>query len=259
MKLSLHLTALRCIVRREVAHIMRRWVQNLFPPAIAMALYLTIFGKLIGNRIGSIEEGFSYLQFITPGLVMMYIITTSYGNVSSSFFFLRFNRAVEEIMVSPMQNWTILLGYVIGAMVRGLLVGTVVMLIALSLASSLPFEHPFITCLSALLASTIFSLLGFINALYAKTLDGIGYMSNYVLTPLAYLGGVFYPVSMLGEPWRDISQINPVMHIIGAFRYGMLGTSGVEIGSALVVMLCLALGLFALALILLGRGIGTRS
>jgi ABC-2 type transport system permease protein len=258
MSASATLIALNTVVRREIVRIMRLWMQTLIPPAIAMALYFVVFGTLIGDRIGTFEGGFTYMQYITPGLVMMCIITNSYSNTSSSFFFIRFNRAAEEMLVSPMPNWTILLGYVIGSVARGLVVGMLVLLISL-LFTSLHITHPHIAILSALLGATIFSLIGFINALYAKTLDDIGHVSTYILTPLAYLGGVFYPVSMLNEPWQDISRINPILHMIGAFRYGVLGVEGTTIGTSFAVMLALVAGLSMLALTLLDRGVGIRS
>jgi ABC-2 type transport system permease protein len=255
---SSNLIALKTIVRREVVRVMRLWVQTLIPPAITMALYFAIFGTLIGDRIGTFDGGFTYMQYITPGLVMMIMITNSYGNTSSSFFFVRFNRAVEEMLISPMPNWTILLGYIIGSVVRGFAVSAIVLLLSL-LFAPLHIAHPFIAFLSALLGATIFSLIGFINALYAKTLDDIGHVSAFVLTPLAYLGGVFYPVSMLNEPWQRISQLNPILHMISAFRYGVLGVGDLNIGVAFAVMLMLVAGLSVVALILLDRGVGTRS
>jgi ABC-2 type transport system permease protein len=258
MSASANLIALHTVVRREIVRMMRLWIQTLIPPAITMLLYFVIFGKLIGDRIGTFDGGLTYIQYIVPGLVMMSIITNSYGNTSSSFFFIRFNRAVEEMLVSPMPNWAILIGYIIGSVLRGFVVSIIVLLISLFFTSP-HIAHPMIAFLSALLGATIFSLIGFINALYAKTLDDIAYVSTYVLTPLAYLGGVFYPVDMLSEPWQDISRINPILHMIGAFRYGVLGVGDPNIGIAFTVMLTLAVGLFMLAFILLERGVGTKS
>ncbi len=258
MSASTNLIALNTIVRREIVRIVRLWVQTLFPPAISMALYFLVFGKLIGDRIGTFDGGVTYMQYITPGLVMMSMITNSYGNISSSFFFIRFNRAIEEMLTSPMPNWTILLGYVIGSVTRGFAVSAIVMLISLFF-TSMPIAHPFIAFLSALLGATIFSLIGFINALYAKTLDDIGHVSTYVLTPLAYLGGVFYPISMLAEPWQSLSRINPIVHMIGTFRYGVLGVGDPGIGTAFAVMMMLVAGLSLFAMFLLRRGVGTRS
>jgi ABC-2 type transport system permease protein len=253
-----NLVALNTLIRREIVRIMRIWTQTLIPPAITMTLYFVIFGKLIGSRIGSIEGGFSYMQYIVPGLVMMSIITNSYGNISSSFFGAKFSRAVEEMLVSPMPNWVILLGYVAGAVVRGLGVGILVLLIALFF-TDLHVLHPLITFASVLLGATIFSLAGFVNAVYAKKFDDIALVPTFILTPLTYLGGVFYSVNMLGEPWQAISRANPILYMVNAFRYGVLGISDVHVGMAFVVMLGFVVALSIVALQLLKRGIGLRS
>lgn len=255
---SPNLVALYTIVRREIARILRIWTQTLIPPAITVTLYFVIFGKLIGSRIGPIAGGFSYMQYIVPGLVMMNVITNSYGNISSSFFGAKFQRSVEEMLVSPMPNWVILLGYVLGAVARGLAVGLLALLIALFF-TSLHVVHPLITFLSVLLGATIFSLAGFVNAMYAKKFDDVALVPTFVLTPLTYLGGVFYSISMLGEPWQTISRINPIVYMVNAFRYGVLGVSDVHVGASFVVMLVFVAGLAAFALFLLKRGIGLRS
>ena len=253
-----NLVALNTLIRREIVRIMRIWTQTLIPPAITMTLYFVIFGKLIGSRIGPIEGGFSYMQYIVPGLVMMSIITNSYGNISSSFFGAKFSRAVEEMLVSPMPNWVILLGYVAGAVVRVLVVGILVLLIALFF-TDLHVLHPLITFASVLLGATIFSLAGFVNAVYAKKFDDIALVPTFILTPLTYLGGVFYSVNMLGEPWQAISRANPILYMVNAFRYGVLGISDVHVGMAFVVMLGFVIALSIVALQLLKRGIGLRS
>ena len=253
-----NLVALNTLVRREIVRIMRIWTQTLIPPAITMTLYFVIFGKLIGSRIGNIQGGFSYMQYIVPGLVMMSIITNSYGNISSSFFGAKFSRAVEEMLVSPMPNWVILLGYVSGAVARGLVVGMLVLLIALFF-THLKVAHPLITLASVLLGATIFSLAGFVNAVYAKKFDDIALVPTFILTPLTYLGGVFYSVNMLGEPWQAISRINPILYMVNAFRFGVLGISDVHVGVAFVVMLGFVVGLSIVALQLLKRGVGLRS
>ena len=252
-----NLVALNTIVRREIVRIMRIWTQTLIPPAITMTLYFVIFGKLIGSRIGQMH-GFTYMQYIVPGLVMMSIITNSYGNISSSFFGAKFSRAVEEMLVSPMPNWVILLGYVTGAVTRGLVVGALVLLIALFF-TDLHVAHPVITFLSVLLGATVFSLAGFVNAVFAKKFDDIALVPTFVLTPLTYLGGVFYSVSMLGEPWQALSRINPILYMVNAFRFGVLGISDVQIGVAFAVMMVFVIGLSWLALNLLKRGVGLRS
>lgn len=255
---SANLVALYTIVRREIVRIMRIWTQTLIPPAITMTLYFVIFGKLIGSRIGTIQGGFTYMQYIVPGLVMMSIITNSYGNISSSFFGAKFQRSVEEMLVSPMPSWVILLGYVTGAVARGLVVGALVLLIALFF-TSLHVMHPLLTFLSVLLGATIFSLAGFVNAVYAKKFDDIALVPTFVLTPLTYLGGVFYSVNMLGEPWQAISRANPILYMVNAFRFGVLGISDVHIGVALLVMLAFVVALSIVALQLLKRGVGLRS
>lgn len=253
-----NLVALNTLIRREIARIMRIWTQTLIPPAITMTLYFVIFGKLIGSRIGNIEGGFSYMQYIVPGLVMMSIITNSYGNISSSFFGAKFSRAVEEMLVSPMPNWVILLGYVSGAVARGLVVGVLVLLIALFF-TDLHVLHPLITFASVLLGATIFSLAGFVNAVYAKKFDDIALVPTFILTPLTYLGGVFYSVNMLGEPWQAISRANPILYMVNAFRFGVLGISDVHVGVAFVVMIGFVVALSIVALQLLKRGVGLRS
>ena len=252
-----NLVALNTIVRREIMRIMRIWTQTLIPPAITMTLYFVIFGKLIGSRIGQMH-GFTYMQYIVPGLVMMSIITNSYGNISSSFFGAKFSRAVEEMLVSPMPNWVILLGYVTGAVARGLVVGALVLLIALFF-TDLHVAHPIITFLSVLLGATVFSLAGFVNAVFAKKFDDIALVPTFVLTPLTYLGGVFYSVNQLGTPWRELSHANPILYMVNAFRYGLLGISDISMAVAYVVMLGFAVVLAVVALTLLDRGIGLRS
>ena len=253
-----NLVALNTLIRREIVRIMRIWTQTLIPPAITMTLYFVIFGKLIGSRIGNIQGGFSYMQYIVPGLVMMSIITNSYGNISSSFFGAKFSRAVEEMLVSPMPNWVILLGYVTGAVARGLVVGILVLLIALFF-TDLHVLHPLITFASVLLGATIFSLAGFVNAVYAKKFDDIALVPTFILTPLTYLGGVFYSISMLGEPWQAISRANPILYMVNAFRFGVLGISDVNVGVAFVVMIGFVVALSIVALQLLKRGVGLRS
>ena len=256
--LAANLVGLRTLIRREIARIMRIWTQTLIPPAITMTLYFIIFGKLIGSRIGSIEGGFTYMQYIVPGLVMMSIITNSYANITSSFFGLKFSHAVEEMLVSPMSNWVILSGYVVGAVVRGLVVGIIVLGIALFF-TSLDIQHPFVTFASVLLGAIIFSLAGFINAVYATKFDDIALVPTFILTPLTYLGGVFYSINMLGEPWQSISRANPILYMVNSFRYGVLGITDVNVPVAFAVMLGFVVLLWVVALYLLRHGVGLRS
>jgi ABC-2 type transport system permease protein len=253
-----NLVALYTITRREVRRMLRIWTQTLIPPAITMTLYFVIFGTLIGRRIGTIEGGFTYMQYIVPGLVMMSIINNCYSNITSSFFGSKFGRYVEELLASPMPSWVVLTGYVAGAVLRGLLVGIIVLAIAL-LFTSLKLAHPLVAVTTVLLGATIFSLAGFINAMFARKFDDIAIVPTFVLTPLTYLGGVFYSVNMLGEPWHAISLVNPILYMVNAFRYGILGVGDVPIWIAYLVMCAFVAGLGAIALTLLHKGVGLRS
>ncbi|HET6914284.1 MAG TPA: ABC transporter permease [Rhodanobacteraceae bacterium] len=250
--------ALYTITRREVRRMLRIWTQTLIPPAITMTLYFVIFGTLIGKRIGTIEGGFTYMQYIVPGLVMMSIINNCYSNITSSFFGSKFGRYVEELLASPMPSWVVLTGYVAGAVLRGLLVGAIVLGIAL-LFTSLKLAHPLVAVTTVLLGATIFSLAGFINAMFAKKFDDIAIVPTFVLTPLTYLGGVFYSVNMLGEPWHAISLVNPILYMVNAFRYGILGVGDVPLWIAYLVMCAFVAVLGGIALTLLHRGVGLRS
>ena len=249
--------ALGTIVRREVSRIVRIWGQTLVPPAITMTLYFLIFGGLIGSRIGTMD-GISYMDFIVPGLVMMSVIQNSYGNISSSFFGAKFGRHVEELLVSPMPNWVILLGYVTGAVARGLAVGVIVLLIAM-LFTQVRIPHPLVTFTTVLLGATIFSLAGFVNAVYAKKFDDVAIVPIFILTPLTYLGGVFYSVKLLPDWAETLTHANPIFYMVNAFRYGLLDVSDVPVGVAYALMLGFVIALTALALWLLKRGVGLRS
>ncbi|AER54840.1 ABC transporter permease [Pseudoxanthomonas spadix] len=252
-----NLTALWTIARREVARILRIWGQTLVPPAITMTLYFMIFGGLIGSRVGDMG-GFSYMQFIVPGLVMMSVIQNSYGNISSSFFGAKFGRHVEELLVSPVPNWVILLGYVAGAVLRGLMVGVIVLIIAMFF-TPVRIPHPLVTLSTVLLGATIFSLAGFVNAAYARKFDDIAIVPTFILTPLTYLGGVFYSVELLPGWAEALTHLNPIFYMVNAFRYGLLGSSDVPLWVAYVLMVGFVVSLGALGLHLLKRGIGLRS
>jgi len=254
---SANLTALYTIARREVNRILRIWGQTLVPPAITMTLYFLIFGNLIGSRIGQMG-GFSYMDFIVPGLVMMSIIQNSYGNISSSFFGAKFGRHIEELLVAPLPNWVILTGYVAGAVLRGLMVGVIVLAIAMCF-THVRIPHPLVTLSTVLLGATIFSLAGFVNAVYAKKFDDIAIVPTFILTPLTYLGGVFYSVSLLPDFWEKASHLNPILYMVNAFRYGLLGSSDVPLAVSYAVMLGFVVALTWLALHLLRKGVGLRS
>ncbi|HET7359590.1 MAG TPA: ABC transporter permease [Rhodanobacteraceae bacterium] len=257
MSAATNFIALGTIVRREVMRIARIWTQTLIPPAVTMTLYFVIFGTIVGSRIGRMH-GFTYMQYIVPGLVMMSIITNSYGNITSSFFGAKFGRYVEEMLVSPMPNLVILAGYILGALVRGMGVGIVVLLIAL-LFTDLHILHPLITLSTAMLTSVVFALAGFVNAVFAKKFDDIALVPSFILTPLTYLGGVFYSIDALGQPWHAMSLANPILYMVNAFRFGVLGVSDIPVGIAYAVMLGFVLLLGAFGIFLLKRGIGMRS
>ena len=250
-------TALYTIVRREVARILRIWGQTLVPPAITMTLYFLIFGGLIGSRVGEMD-GIRYMDFIVPGLVMMSIIQNSYGNISSSFFGAKFGRHVEELLVSPMPAWVILGGYVAGAVLRGLMVGAIVLVIAMFF-TEVRVPHPLVTLSTVLLGATIFALAGFVNAVYAKKFDDIAIVPTFILTPLTYLGGVFYSVKLLPDWAEAATHLNPIFYMVNAFRYGLLGVSDVPLWLAYALMLGFVVALAGLGLWLLKRGVGLRS
>ena len=252
-----NLVALGTIVRREVSRILRIWGQTLMPPAITMTLYFLIFGGLIGSRVGQMQ-GFSYMDFIVPGLVMMSVTQNSYGNISSSFFGAKFGRHIEELLVSPMPNWVILGGYVAGAVLRGVMVGAIVLCIAMFF-TRVRVPHPLVMVSSVLLGAVIFSLAGFINAVYAKKFDDVAIVPTFILTPLTYLGGVFYSVKLLPGWAEAATHANPIFYMVNAFRYGLLGVSDVSMWTAYALMLGFVGVLGALALWLLKRGTGMRS
>jgi ABC-2 type transport system permease protein len=244
------------IVVREVRRFTRIWPQTLLPPAVTMTLYFVIFGNLIGDRIGPME-GYDYMEFIVPGLIMMAVITSSYANVVSSFFSMKFQRSIEELLVSPTPNWVILTGYLAGGMARGLIVGFVVMLVSLFF-TSLDFYSPVLIVTTALLTSLVFSLGGFINAMFATKFDDISIVPTFVLTPLTYLGGVFYSINLLSPFWQGLSMANPILYMVNAFRYGVLGASDVAPFYAIGMLVIFAVVLFSLSLWLLDRGKGIR-
>ncbi|WP_355661569.1 ABC transporter permease [Halomonas salifodinae] len=249
--------ALWTLLVKEIKRFTRIWPQTLLPPSITMTMYFIIFGSLIGSRIGEMD-GFSYMDFIVPGLIMMSVITNSYSNVASSFFSNKFQRSVEEMMVSPMPNWVILSGFVLGGMARGLGVGVIVTIVSLFF-TRLSVAHPLLTIGVVVLTAALFSLGGFINALLADKFDDISIVPTFVLTPLTYLGGVFYSISLLPSFWQGVSLLNPILYMVNVFRYGFLGVSDIPVGWALAAILCFILVLFAIALWMLERGKGIRS
>lgn len=254
---NLYWTAFCSLLTKEVNRFTRIWVQTLVPPAITMTLYFIIFGSLIGSRIGEMN-GFSYMEYIVPGLIMMSVITNSYSNVASSFFSAKFQKNIEELLVAPVPNYVIIAGFVMGGVVRGLLVGTIVTFVSLFFVD-LQVEHWGVIIATVFLTSVVFALGGLINAVFARTFDDISIIPTFVLTPLTYLGGVFYSISLLPEFWQGVSKLNPIVYMVNAFRYGFLGVSDVGIVTSFSVLGVFILGLYAIAHYLVTKGIGLRS
>lgn len=252
MSLQAEWVAFATIVRKEARRFFRIWSQTLLPPAISMTLYFVIFGKLIGDRIGNMG-GFTYMQFMVPGLIMMAVLTNAYSNVVSSFFGAKFQRHIEELLVSPTSNHTILLGFVVGGIFRGICVGTIVTLLSLFF-SHLQIHHLGVTLAILLLTSLLFSLAGFINAVYANNFDDISIVPTFVLTPLTYLGGVFYSIDLLPEFWAGVSRLNPILYIVNAFRYGFLGVSDVDLTLSFAIVLLFTVIAYVYAMYLLKTG-----
>lgn len=249
--------AYRTILRKELNRFLRIWLQTIIPPAITMGLYFVIFGNLIGPRIGTMS-GFDYMQYIAPGIIMMAIITNAYSNVVSSFFGAKFQRHIEEILIAPVPDAVILAGYICGGICRGMIVGALVTVVALFF-TELAVHSWTITFTIVVLTSTLFSLAGFINAIFAKKFDDIAIVPSFVLTPLTYLGGVFYSIDLLPEFWRQLSLLNPVLYMVNGFRNGILGVSDIGVGHAFAVILVFVVLLAGFSLHLMRRGVGLRT
>lgn len=253
---SNHLTAFNTLLTREIRRFLRIWPQTLLPPAITMTLYFIIFGNLIGSRIGQMS-GFSYMEYIAPGIIMMAVINNAYANVASSFYSAKFQSHIEELLVAPIPNSLILAGYVAGGAARGLLIGLIVTLVSLFF-TSLSIQHLAVTIAMVILSAVMFALGGFINAIYARSFDEIAIIPTFILTPLTYLGGVFYSISLLPDFWQQVSLFNPILYMVNAFRFGMLGVSDIAITTAFAMTLACIFGLAAYALHLLNKGTGIR-
>ncbi|MDC0166065.1 ABC transporter permease [Gammaproteobacteria bacterium] len=249
--------ALWTLTVKEVRRFMRIWVQTLVPPAVTMSLYFVIFGSLIGPRIGTMD-GFDYIQFMIPGLIMMSVITNSYNNVVSSFYGIKFQKSIEELLISPMPNWSILLGFVLGGVARGVMIGFIVYGVSLLFYPSFTIVNPLLTLFVLFLTAILFSLMGFINAVFADSFDDISIIPTFILTPLIYLGGVFYSINILPEVWRSISMANPMLYVVNTFREGMLGVSDVSIMFSLGMILGFIGLLTGACLYLLNKGTGIR-
>lgn len=257
MNIYSNYVALVTIVRREIFRFSRIWVQTLTPPAINALLYIVIFGTLIGSQMPEIQ-GHRYIDYIVPGIIMMSVITNSYSNVVSSFYSAKFQRNIEEMLVAPLASITILTGFVLGGVSRGLIVGTIVTMVTL-LFSSIQIEHLLVTLSIVFLTSVVFSIGGLINAIFAKSFDDISIIPNFVLAPLTYFGGVFYSIELLPETWQSISLFNPVLYMINGFRYGVLGVSDIPVQHSFLVISLFIVAFAAVALTLLRRGVGIKN
>ena len=250
-------TAFMTILRKEIRRYTRIWTQTLLPSAITMTLYYVIFGNLIGKRIGEMG-GYSYMEFVVPGLIMMAIVTNSYANVVSSFFGAKFNNSVEELLVSPVPNYVILWGYVAGGVSRGLLVAIIVTAVSFLFTGMHIHSVPIVISI-VLLTSVLFALCGFINAVYANSFDDISIVPTFVLTPLTYLGGVFYSLDLLPAFWASVSQINPLVYVVNAFRFGVLGVSDVSLEFAFGMIVGFVILAYSYSMYLLRTGKRLRS
>ncbi|OGT29434.1 MAG: ABC transporter permease [Gammaproteobacteria bacterium RBG_16_51_14] len=257
MSAKINLIAYNTILNKEVGRFVRIWIQTLLPPAISMTLYFVIFGNLIGPRIGTMS-GYTYMDYIAPGIIMMAVINNSYANVVASFFSAKFQRHIEEMMVAPVPNFVILAGYITGGVARGLMVGVIVTIVALFF-TDIDVKHPVITFAVVLLTSVLFSLGGLINGIYARKFDDISIIPAFILTPLIYLGGVFYSIKLLPDFWLMISTFNPILYMVNAFRYGILGISDIDITLAFVIIILFIITLTTLALYLLQKGTGVKT
>ncbi|REF26338.1 ABC-2 type transport system permease protein [Xenorhabdus cabanillasii] len=255
--IQLYWVALKTIWIKEVTRFGRIWVQTLLPPVITMSLYFVIFGNLVGSRIGEMG-GVAYMQFIVPGLIMMSVITNSYSNVSSSFFGAKFQRSIEEVLVAPVPTHVIIAGFVGGGVARGVCVGILVTLVSL-LFVPLQLHSWGMVVITLLATSILFSLAGLLNAIFAKTFDDISIIPTFVLTPLTYLGGVFYSLTLLPEFWQMVSKLNPIVYMVSGFRYGFLGIADVSLVMTLGMLGMFILSFYLLAWYLIESGRGLRT
>ena len=245
------------VMRKELVRIFRIWAQTILPPVVTTSLYFVVFGTFIGSQLAPIH-GLSYIQFIVPGLIMMSIITSSYMNTVSNFYFAKFMRNIDEMLVSPMPDWLVIAGFISGGVMRGLIVGFFVLLVSLFF-SHLVIFNIFVLVAAVLMTSVLFSLAGLINGVYAKGFDGISIVPTFVLTPLTYLGGIFYSISQFPEFWQKVSLLNPILYMVNAFRYGFLGVSDVPVWICFSVLIGFTLIFTAIVTFLFKRGMGVKN
>jgi ABC-2 type transport system permease protein len=256
MNFSQQFIALKTITVKEYLRFIRIWIQTILPPAISVVLYFIIFGELIGSQINDID-GYKYMDYIVPGLILMSVITNAYANVVSSFFSAKFHHSIEEMLVSPLPNYIILIGFVSGGLARGIIVGITVTLVSMFFSDFQIYSYS-VTIGVFILTSILFALAGFINAAYARSFDDITIIPTFVLTPLTYLGGIFYSIKMLPEFWQNISLVNPILYMINAFRYGLLGVSDIDLTTAFIIIIAFIVVLYYFSLRLLRLGVGLK-
>ena len=256
------LNALLTIIRKEVRRFTRIWMQTLISPAIMIILYFVTIGVIIGSRIGEIG-GYQFLKWMVPGMIMMSVINNTYSNVLSSFFSVKFQRSIEELLVTPIPHYIILLGWIFGGVARGIMVAILVALVSLPFVE-LEVQNWPLTLVVLFLTSILFSIAGFLNALFAESFDDVSIVPTFILTPLSYLGGIFYSVDMLPEFWRTVSLANPILYMVNALREGLLGSSdlasmNMSVGFSLLMIISFIIILFLVSLLLLQKGKGIRT
>lgn len=244
------------MLRNDFVRIMRIWSQTLLPPVVTTSLYFIVFGAFIGSQIAPID-GFNYMQFIVPGLIMMSVITSSYMNTVSTFYFQKWTKTLDEMLVSPMPDWLVIVGFVSGGVLRGLLVGVLVLIVSL-LFTHLAVFSALVLVAAVVLTSVLFSLAGLINGVFAKGFDGISIVPTFVLTPLTYLGGIFYSVEMLPPVWQKVSLFNPILYMVNAFRYGFLGISDIPLATCFAVLIGFIVLFIAVSAYLFRNGVGVK-
>jgi ABC-2 type transport system permease protein len=247
----------RTMIRKESVRIFRIWPQTLLPPLITQSLYFLIFGGFIGSRVGLVG-GVPYMAFVIPGLVMMAVIQNSFGNTVSSFFSAKFMRNIDEIIVSPTPDWVMLAGFTTGGVIRGVVTGGLVYAVSAVFARP-TVAHPWAVVLFLILTSALFSLAGFLNAIFAKKFDDVSIFSTFVLIPLTYLGGVFYSIEQLPPFWQSLSRFNPILYMVDGFRYGFFGTAGIPIWWSAALLAVVTVALVVINLRLLRKGTGMKN
>jgi ABC-2 type transport system permease protein len=244
------------LLQKEILRFLRVSFQTLLAPIVTASLYLFVFGATLGDRI-TVLEGFSYAQFVIPGLILMGVINNSFANTSSSLLISRYLGNIVDLLVTPITPPQFIVAYTLAAMLRGLLVGSAVLVIS-TFFSPLPWVHPWTACAMAALASFLFAQFGLIIGIYADTFDALAMFNNFLILPLIYLGGVFYPISILPPPWERLSRFNPLLYLIDGFRHAILGVGDIPLPVSFAISVGMAAILFLWAALLIGRGYKLR-